>query len=120
MPDLNEEHRHLLQIVARESGRLNNISTDFLAYSRNKQYHFANVDMVPLLEDTLTLLGHRLQSQNTGISIQRLYSANPIYAVVDGDRMKQVFWNFCENAVRAMPKGGTLTIGIEEFGNDWQ
>jgi signal transduction histidine kinase len=76
--------------------------------------------MVPLLEDTLTLLGHRLQSQNTGINIQRQYSSNPIYAVVDGDRMKQVFWNFCENAVRAMPKGGTLTIGIEEFGNDWQ
>jgi two-component system, NtrC family, sensor histidine kinase PilS len=120
MPDLNEEHRHLLQIVTRESERLNSIITDFLAYSRNKQYHFANVDMVPLLEDTLTLLGHRLQSQNTGINIQRQYSSNPIYAVVDGDRMKQVFWNFCENAVRAMPKGGTLTIGIEEFGNDWQ
>ncbi|HEY8671688.1 MAG TPA: ATP-binding protein [Terriglobales bacterium] len=120
MPDLNEEHRHLLQIVTRESERLNSIITDFLAYSRNKQYHFANVDMVPLLEDTLTLLGHRLESQNTGIKIQRQYSANPIYAVVDGDRMKQVFWNFCENAVRAMPKGGTLTIGIEEFGNDWQ
>jgi two-component system sensor histidine kinase PilS (NtrC family) len=120
MPDLNEEHRHLLQIVTRESERLNSIITDFLAYSRNKQYRFANVDMVPLLEDTLTLLGHRLQSQNTGINIQRQYSSNPIYAVVDGDRMKQVFWNFCENAVRAMPKGGTLTIGIEEFGNDWQ
>lgn len=34
--------------------------------------------------------------------------------------MKQVFWNFCENAVRAMKKGGTLTVGIEEFGTDWQ
>jgi signal transduction histidine kinase len=34
--------------------------------------------------------------------------------------MKQVFWNFCENAVRAMKQGGTLTIGIEDLGNDWQ
>src|SRR5205807_417623 len=41
-------------------------------------------------------------------------------ALADGDRMKQVFWNFCENAVRAMKKGGTLTIGIEEYENDWQ
>jgi Signal transduction histidine kinase len=121
MPDLNEEHRHLLQIVTRESERLNNIITDFLAYSRNKQYHFANVDMVPLLEDTLTLLGHRLQSQNTGITIKRQYSANPIYAVVDGDRMKQVFWNFCENAVRAMKlKGGKLTVTLIERGLDWE
>src|SRR5258708_36613148 len=34
--------------------------------------------------------------------------------------MKQVFWNFCENAVRAMKKGGTLTVSIEESGDDWQ
>ena len=34
--------------------------------------------------------------------------------------MKQVFWNFCENAVRAMKQGGTLTISIEDLGSDWQ
>jgi signal transduction histidine kinase len=41
-------------------------------------------------------------------------------ATADGDRMKQVFWNFCENAVRAMGKSGTLTIGIEPHESDWQ
>ena len=120
MPDLSEEHRRLLQIVTRESERLNDIITDFLAYSRTKQYHFAHVNMVPLLEDTLTLLGHRLQAQNTGINIERRYVTKEVYALVDGDRMKQVFWNFCENAVRAMKKGGTLTVSIEQSGDDWQ
>ncbi len=120
MPDLSDEHRRLLQIVTRESERLNGIITDFLAYSRNKQYRFANVDMIPVLEDTLTLLGHRLEVQNTGINIERCYSVGKACALADGDRMKQVFWNFCENAVRAMKKGGTLTIGIEEYGSDWQ
>src|SRR5216684_1461380 len=120
MPDLNEEHRKLLQIVTRESERLNDIITDFLAYSRTKQYHFVHVDMVPLLEDTLTLLGHRLAAQNTGIKIERSYASKKACAFADGDRLKQVFWNFCENAVRAMKKGGTLTISIEESGSDWQ
>ena len=36
--DLSDEHRQLLQIVTRESERLNSIITDFLAYSRGKQY----------------------------------------------------------------------------------
>ncbi len=45
----------MLDIVTRESQRLNSIITDFLAYSRGKQYRFDQVDMVPLLEDTLTL-----------------------------------------------------------------
>ena len=120
MLDLKDEHRRLLQIVTRESERLNGIITDFLAYSRNKKYDFAIVDLVPLLEDTLTLLGHRLEAQNTGIKIERRYASKRALVIADGDRMKQVFWNFCENAVRAMKKGGTLTVGIEEFETDWQ
>lgn len=120
VPSLNDEHRRLLQIVTRESQRLNNIITDFLAYSHAKQYRFAQVDMVPLLEDTLTLLEQRLEVQKAGIDIERCYAAPKAVALADGDRMKQVFWNFCENAVRAMKQGGTLTIGIEDLGNDWQ
>ena len=61
--DLSDEHRQLLQIVTRESERLNGIITDFLAYSRGKQYQFAAVDLLPLLEDTLTLLEHRLVAE---------------------------------------------------------
>jgi two-component system, NtrC family, sensor histidine kinase PilS len=120
MPDLSEEHRRLLQIVTRESERLNGIITDFLTYSRAKQYQFRTVDIVPQLEDTLTLLGHRLAAENTGIQIVRRYAAKQAFVLADGDRMKQVFWNFCENAVRAMKKGGTLTVGFEELGSDWQ
>ena len=38
----------------------------------------------------------------------------------DGDKLKQVFWNFCENAVRAMSAGGTLTVSVEPSEQDWQ
>lgn len=120
MPDLNDEHRRLLQIVTRESERLNGIITDFLAYSRAKKYSFEHVDLIPLLEDTLTLLEHRLEAQNVDIRIQRQYATDKAFAQADGDRMKQVFWNFCENAVRAMGKSGTLTVGIEQLGPDWE
>jgi two-component system sensor histidine kinase PilS (NtrC family) len=120
IPSLNDEHRRLLQIVTRESERLNNIITDFLAYSHARQYRFAQVDIVALLEDTLTLLEQRLAVQKLGIDIERRYATPKALALADGDRMKQVFWNFCENAVRAMKQGGTLTIGIEDLGNDWQ
>src|SRR5204862_3065619 len=85
MPDLSDEHRRLLQIVTRESERLNDIITDFLAYSRTKKYTFENVDVIPLLEDTLTLLEQRLQSENTGIRIERHYSVRQAIALADGD-----------------------------------
>jgi len=118
--DLSDEHRQLLQIVTRESERLNGIITDFLAYSRGKQYRFASVDLLTLLEDTLTLLEHRLVAQNTGIRIERDYNFKEALTMADGDKIKQVFWNFCENAVRAMSSGGVLSVSLEQAGEDWQ
>ena len=120
IPDLGDEHRQLLQIVTRESERLNSIITDFLAYSRGRQYKFAKVDLLRLLEDTLTLLEHRLAAQKSGIQVKRKYGAREAWASADGDKLKQVFWNFCENAVRAMPSGGTLTVSLESSEEDWQ
>jgi len=119
--EVTEEQRQLLQIVTRESERLNNIITDFLAYSRGKQYRFDRVDLVPLLEDTLTLLENRMKSENTGICIERRYACKEAFTLADGDKVKQVFWNFCQNAVRAMKDGGgTLTVSLDTIGDDWQ
>jgi two-component system sensor histidine kinase PilS (NtrC family) len=118
--DLSEEHRQLLRIVTRESERLNGIITDFLAYSRGKQYQFVSVDLLPLIEDTLTLLAHRLTAENTGIHIEQHYDVPQAWVIADGDKLKQVFWNFCENAVRAMPSGGTLRVSVQAENDDWQ
>src|SRR5580692_3132797 len=120
IPEMNDEHRKLLEIVTRESQRLNGIITDFLAYSRGKQYHFEKADLVRLLEDTLTLMRHRMTAEKTAISIESRFAVPEAWVLADGDKIKQVFWNFAENAVRAMRNGGTLLVGIEQLGDDWQ
>jgi len=118
--EMTDEQRQLLRIVTRESERLNQIITDFLAYSRGKQYRFDRVDLVPLIEDTLTLLEHRLLAENAGIRIERKFGFAEAWTLADGDKIKQVFWNFCQNAVRAMRDGGVLTVSVETIGEDWQ
>ncbi len=120
-PALSGEERHLLDIVKRESDRLNGIITDFLAYSRGKQYRFERVNLIPLVADTLTLLEHRLTAESSAIRVERRFSQSEAWVLADGDKVKQVFWNFCENAVRAMKKtGGKLTVSLVERGPDWE
>ena len=120
IPEMSEEHRKLLDIVTRESQRLNGIITDFLAYSRGKKYHFDKADLVLLLEDTLTLMRHRMTAENSGITIESQFSVPEALVIADGDRIKQVFWNIAENAVRAMRNGGTLRVSIERLRDEWQ
>jgi two-component system sensor histidine kinase PilS (NtrC family) len=106
--------------VTRESQRLNAIITDFLAYSRTKKFQFDRVDLIRLAEDTLTLMDHRMAAEKTGIDIKRRFVVPEAWVLADGDKLKQVFWNLCENAVRAMKGGGTLTATVESLGDDWQ
>ncbi len=114
---LNQEQHTLVDIVTRESERLNTIVSDFLTYSRDKQYQFTQLDLVPLLDDTLTLLQNR--PGQPPIEIVRRFKVEQAYSQIDGDRMKQVFWNICDNAVRAMPGGGTLTVALREENTNW-
>jgi two-component system sensor histidine kinase PilS (NtrC family) len=116
---LTEEQQALVDIVIRESDRLNAIISDFLNYTREKSYQFAETDLVLLLNDTLTLLGNHPKNNGAAIKIVRDFGVTEAWSTVDGDKMKQVFWNLSENALRAMPEGGTLTVRLHGLDDRW-
>jgi len=109
---LEEDEKHLVSIVSRESERLNHIITDFLNYSREKSYAFQEEDVRALLEETLLLM-ERKPDLVKNVQLVRAFNGQVSRARVDPNKIKQVFWNLCDNAVRAMPNGGTLTVGLE-------
>jgi two-component system sensor histidine kinase PilS (NtrC family) len=113
---LTDDQRSLVGIVTRESERLNAIITDFLTYSRDRSFQSARVDLCQLLSDTLTLLGNRQSS----IEIKQSFSHPVAHAEGDGDKLKQVFWNLCSNATRAMPHGGILTVTLDQQEDHWR
>jgi two-component system, NtrC family, sensor histidine kinase PilS len=114
---LEEDEKHLVNIVSRESERLNHIITDFLNYSREKSYVFGEEDVRSLLDETLLLI-ERKPGVAKDFQIVRAFNGHPSRTRVDPNKIKQVFWNLCDNAMRAMPNGGTLKVGIEEV-PDW-
>ncbi len=113
MAPLEDDEKHLVNIVSRESERLNQIITDFLNYSREKTYEFKEADVRSLLEETLTLLEKKPEVGEKFL-IERTYNGKEIRARVDSGRIRQVFWNLCDNALRAMPGGGKLTVSLDQ------
>lgn len=111
----NEEQQTLVNIITRESTRLNSIISDFLVYSREKSFKFTRTDILPLLNDALVLLANR--SQSGELNIVREYAVPDAFAAIDADRMKQVFWNLLENAVRAMSGKGIITVSVRTAGD---
>jgi len=109
---LQEDEQHLVGIVSRESERLNKIITEFLNYSREKTYEFSEEDVSNLLDETLTLLERNPQLDGR-YRIERVFGGSEVRARVDRNRIKQVFWNLSDNALRAMPNGGILTVSLE-------
>jgi signal transduction histidine kinase len=61
-----------------------------------------------------------MTAENTAITIESQFSVPEAWVLADGDKIKQVFWNFAENAVRAMRSGGNLRVSIEGLGDHWQ
>jgi len=108
---LEDDDKKLVQIVSRESQRLNQIIKEFLDYSREKTYAFSDVDIAPLIGETLLLL-ERDATASGKYRFERNFTARSARARGDRDAIKQVLWNLFNNAMRAMPDGGVLTVGL--------
>jgi two-component system sensor histidine kinase PilS (NtrC family) len=115
---LEDDDKKLVQIVSRESQRLNHIITEFLNYARDKTYAFTDLDIAALIDETLLLLEHDARSSGKH-RIERHFASRNLRVRGDRDAMKQVFWNLCNNALRAMPSGGVLSVNLEASGQEW-
>ena len=106
-----DETLELMDIILRESHRLDHAIRDFLTFARPGKFSPSRTDLVKLLEDSIKLL-RKSHEFRAGHRIETRYAADRIWCDVDLNRMKQVFWNLANNALKAMPGGGQLTIEV--------
>jgi two-component system sensor histidine kinase PilS (NtrC family) len=111
--DSDSSQTELMEIILRESDRLNRIITDFLSYARPRSLTQARVDVGDLLHQTFALLRHSPEiGPNQTITEELPLEA--VFAQADEGQLKQVFWNLARNALQAMPQGGTLRATLEK------
>lgn len=109
---LSEDQVQLMNIVLRESDRIDRIISDFLMYARPRQPELERVDLNEILEETLTLLRYNSEIDSERLRLIGRPCTSPAFVNADSGQLRQVFWNLARNAIKAMPDGGTLTLAV--------
>jgi two-component system sensor histidine kinase PilS (NtrC family) len=112
---LTPEQAQLFDIVARESDRLNDTIRNFLAYARPSQPKIARVDVRQVLSDATQLIRNNPECQSLH-RVDLQVPDSPVTCEADEAQIRQIVWNLATNGIRAMPKGGTLTLGARQTG----
>jgi two-component system, NtrC family, sensor histidine kinase PilS len=114
---LSSEQEQLMDIVLRESERLNTTIRSFLAYARPQRFQIARFDVRRGLNDTALLLRNSSDVLENHV-IEVDVPSEPLWYEADEGQVKQIVWNLATNGLRAMPTGGCLRlIGAAEAGS---
>ncbi|HSS20213.1 MAG TPA: ATP-binding protein [Pyrinomonadaceae bacterium] len=102
----------LMEIILRESDRLNRIISDFLSYARPRSIIQSKVDVGELLQRTFTLLRNSAEIHENHV-IEEALPDTSILIDADSEQLQQVFWNLARNGLQSMPVGGTLRAVVQ-------
>jgi two-component system, NtrC family, sensor histidine kinase PilS len=110
---LTEEQSQLMDIVLRESDRLNDTIRSFLAYARPQRAATARVDVRQVITDTARLLQNSSELTEAHEIAVNVPEFDVAYQADEG-QIRQVVWNLATNGLRAMPTGGQLRLSVEQ------
>jgi len=106
---LEGETAELMDLVARESARLNKFVTDLLTYSRERDLAKEPVTLDAHLRELAGSLRHDPR-RAPGVNIEVVPGPEGAQVSIDTEQMRQVWLNLTSNALEAMGEHGTLTI----------
>jgi two-component system sensor histidine kinase PilS (NtrC family) len=104
----DDDSRRLMEIVLRETERLDGLITDFLQYARPAPPKLARVVLAPLVRDLVEMFERSRAAENP-IEVQ-VDVPEEIAVTGDASQLRQLLWNLYLNAAQAMPQGGRLLI----------
>lgn len=106
------EDARLMDIVLRETERLNRLISDFLRYARPGPIVAESVDVKELLGEMREMWEPSLP---TGIGLAVDVPAG-LRVQADPGQLQQVLWNLVINSAQAMPEGGEISVTATPYG----
>ncbi len=107
--DGDPAQRKLIEILLKESHRLDRTIKGFLRFARPRERSSVSFDIARLLTENFELLRNSEEvSERHVLRLELNPSSARLFA--DPDQVSQIFWNLARNSLRAMPDGGSLRV----------
>src|SRR5437868_9609662 len=97
----------LLNEIESSSSRISDLVRAIKEYTFMDQGPLQNVDVVKTIENTLTIMNHKLKH---GVTVKREYEGNALFVSSFGSELSQVWTNIIDNAIDAMGGKGELRV----------
>jgi two-component system, NtrC family, sensor histidine kinase HydH len=104
-----------LEIIRKETARLNGLVTQFLEFARPRAPQMIPTDAAALADSVLNLV-RQVASQNN-VSLRRFVDETITPVTCDPEQIKQVLLNLVLNAIQAMPGGGDVSVSAKKTEN---
>ncbi|MFB3918527.1 MAG: ATP-binding protein [Candidatus Velamenicoccus archaeovorus] len=101
------------KIIPREVERINNIVHRLLDFSKPSPPVLKQTMVCNIIKEILELMSNDFLKKK--IQIVEQNENHDLFANIDADQIKQVFFNILINAMDAMPNGGNIYISIKEI-----
>jgi PAS domain S-box-containing protein len=104
----DKKNAHYYQLMLSEVDRIESIIGEFLLLARPQETQFRNHELRSILQDVITLMDTKAVMNK--VILHPVISDGLPEIECDANQLKQVFINIIQNAIEAMPQGGTITI----------
>ena len=118
--DNREALVEFLEIILKESDRLQSLIQDLLDLTKLEQHNFSLVkepiNMVDILEEVSKLLANKAEAKSLKLDFKR--PGEEVWIEGDRARLIQVFMNLISNAISYTPSGGKVSVFVENKEKD--
>jgi PAS domain S-box-containing protein len=105
------ENARLLELIVRESERLDNFILELLDYARERPLKTERVELAGLTRETADVARcHPSGGEAKVVSVDA--PAEPVWVQVDFEQTKQVLLNLMINALEAIERSGTVSVRV--------
>lgn len=110
--ELSPNQQEDFEVISEEIRRLDTIVQNFLEFSRPPQLKMQKISPSDVVDMSLQLLRHRLESSRVQVEVKRQGRLPQIEA--DPEQLKEALINLLVNACEAVADRGSIIIGEEE------